>query len=216
MEFTPGGRGRNEDCILYGWRMVIVAANNQIKQQARGTLLRSEGGWSLMEVMVVTGMIVILAGIAAPQYSQIARQMRASAAASQLLGNLAYALAQSIRTGVRHYVSTSGETGVSYRVQRVGTSNVITPEEDSVLRAIDLRGSMPGVEFDLNGADTGPYGNAVAGAAPTTPIVFTARGMPIETGAYYVRTSEGSVAYAVSVTGAGRARLWRQTEGGWQ
>jgi Tfp pilus assembly protein FimT len=195
---------------------VIVAAKNQKKQQARGGLLRNEGGWSLMEVMVATGMIVILAGIAAPQYSQIARQMRASAAASQLLGNLAYARAQSIRTGVRHYVSTTGEAGVSYRVQRVGTNNMIVPEEDPVLRAIDLRESMPGVEFDLNGAETGPYGNAVEVAAPAAPIVFTARGMPLDTGAYYVRTSEGSVAYAVSVTGAGRARLWRQTEAGWQ
>ena len=193
-----------------------MAAKNQAKHPKRETLLSGQGGWSLMEVLVATSMILILAGIAVPQYSQIARQMRASAAASELLGNLAFARAQSIRTGVRHYVSTSGDTGVSYRVQRVGASNAIIPEEDPVVRSIDHSASMPGVEFDLNGAVTGPYGNMVADPAPSTPIVFTARGMPLETGAYYVRTVEGTVAYAVSVTGAGRARLWRQTEGGWQ
>ncbi len=193
-----------------------MAGNQQRKGQGQQALLRGEGGWSLMEVLVATSMILILAGIAVPQYSQIARQMRASAAASELLGNLAYARAQSIRTGVRHYVSTSGDAGVSYRVQRVGASNAILPDQDAVLRSIDHRDSMPGVEFDLNGAQTGPYGNVVAAAAPEEPIVFTARGMPVNTGAYYVRTSEGSVAFAVSVTGAGRARLWRQTDGGWQ
>ena len=194
----------------------MLAPINHGKGQRRGGRLRGEGGWSLMEVMVATSMILILAGIAVPQYSQIARQMRASAAASELLGNLAYARAQSIRTGVRHYVSTSEEEGVFYRVQRVGASNMIVPDEDPVLRQIDHRTSMSGVEFDLNGAETGPYGNVVAVAAPEDPIVFSSRGMPMETGAYYVRTTEGSVAYAISVTGAGRARLWRQTDGGWQ
>lgn len=195
---------------------MIVATRNEKNQNEREPLLRGEGGWSLMEIMVVTGMIFILAGIAVPQYSQIARQMHVSAAASELLGNLAYARAQSIRTGVRHYVSTSPEAGVSYRVQRVGLDNLVAPEENPVLRAIDLSESMPSVQFNLNGADTGPYGDAVTQAAPVTPIVFTSRGIPVATGAYYVRTEEGSVAYAISVTGAGRARLWRQTEGGWQ
>ena len=120
----------------------MLAPINHGKGQRRGGRLRGEGGWSLMEVMVATSMILILAGIAVPQYSQIARQMRASAAASELLGNLAYARAQSIRTGVRHYVSTSEEEGVFYRVQRVGASNMIVPEEDPVLRRCRVLNSI--------------------------------------------------------------------------
>ena len=61
---------------------MIVATRNEKNQNEREPLLRGEGGWSLMEIMVVTGMIFILAGIAVPQYSQIARQMHVSAAAS--------------------------------------------------------------------------------------------------------------------------------------
>jgi len=193
-----------------------VALKNQMKHGRTLKRIQDQSGWTLMEAMVVTGMIVILAGIAVPQYSQIARQMRASAAASQLLGNLAYARAQSIRTGVRHYVSTSSEENIVYRVQRESIPNIPAPATDPVLRSIDLTGTMPGIEFDPNGAVAGPYGTAVTAGTPEEPLVFTSRGMPISTGSYYVRTVEGSVAYAVSVTGAGRTRLWRQTNAGWQ
>lgn len=192
--------------------MEVVAEVGGGKAVAR---LRGEGGWTLIEAMVVTGMIVILASIAVPQYSLLTRQMNASAAATQLLGNVQYARVQSLRTGVPHYLSTGGG-GVAYQVRRSAAPPALDPENDPVLRAVDLSASMPFIEFHANGAAQGPYGEVVGGGVPGEPLAFDARGLPTATAAYYVRSAEGSVAYAISITGAGRARVWRQAEGGWQ
>lgn len=177
--------------------------------------LRGEGGWTLIEAMVVTGMIVILGSIAVPQYSLLTRQMHANAAATQLLGNVQYARVQSLRTGVPHYLSTVAN-GVAYEVRRSAVPPVIDPDNDPVVRAVDLSASMPFMEFDANGAALGPYGEVVGDGVPGEPLAFDARGLPTSTASYYLRSSEGSVAFAISITGAGRARLWRQTVGGWQ
>ncbi len=178
--------------------------------------LCGERGWTLIEAMVVTSMMMILAGIAVPQYSVISRQMHTSAAATQLLGNLQFARIQSLRTGVPHYVSTGSGGGVAYQVQRSALPPLVVPASDPVVRNIDLTGSMPHVEFSPNGAAAGPYGEEVGGGVPGQPLVFDARGLPTMTASYYVRSSEGTFAYAISVTGAGRTRVWRQTAGGWQ
>ena len=178
--------------------------------------LRRQNGWTLIEAMVVTSMMMILASIAVPQFSLISRQMHTSAATTQLLGNLQFARLQSLRTGVPHYVSTSAEGGIAYQIQRSATPPLIVPASDPIVRNIDLSDSMPHVEFSPNGAAAGPYGGEVAGSVPGQPLVFDARGLPTTTAAYYVRSSEGTFAYAISITGAGRTRVWRQAVGGWQ
>jgi Tfp pilus assembly protein FimT len=197
--------------------VVQVGQRTGVKMGRRSfSRLRKQNGWTLIEAMVVTSVIMILAGIAAPQYSLISRQMHTSAAATQLLGNLQFARIQSLRTGVPHYVSTGMGAGVAYQVQRSAAPPLVVSASDPVVRNIDLSVSMPNVEFSPNGAAAGPYGEEVAGGVPGQPLVFDARGLPTTTAAYYVRSSEGTFAYAISITGAGRSRIWRQTTGGWQ
>jgi Tfp pilus assembly protein FimT len=185
-------------------------------QKAGRRRFGGEGGWTLMEVLVVTGMITVIAGIAVPQYAAMATQMRTTAAASRVLNDLSYARAMSQRTGVPHYVSIIGGSSLGYRVQREANPPVVAPGTDPVLRTIDLADQMPGVAFDLNGAGQDPYGNPVTTSTPLAPTVFSARGLPTAGGSYFVASGDGRAAYAISVNGSGRVRMWRRADGGWE
>lgn len=177
----------------------------------------NEAGWTLMEVMVVTGMILILAGIAAPQYSQLTGQMRSSGAATQLLGNLQWARSMSLRTGVPHYLATNGAGAVVYQVRRSAAPPLLNPASDPILRQIDLSTSMPGIVFQANGAQNDPWGLPLSGPVPAQPLAFDGRGLPSGAGTFVVSTADGNFGYAVALTGAGRTRIFRQNDaGGWQ
>jgi Tfp pilus assembly protein FimT len=166
-----------------------------------------------MEVLVVTGMITVIAGIAVPQYQAMAVQMRASAAASRILSDLSYARSMAQRTGVVHYVSVTGDV---LQVQRVEPPATVPQAGDDVLRTFDLSAQMPGVSFDLNGAGQDPYGNPVTTATPTAATTFNARGLPGAGASYFIAADAGTAAYAISVNGSGRVRMWRRQDGGWQ
>ena len=81
---------------------------------------------------------------------------------------------------------------------------------------VTLTNSMPGVSFSLNGATTDPYGNAVTGATPTGALGFDARGIPLTAGTYFIASSDSKNSYAVTVTGAGRVRIWSKVAGAWR
>lgn len=165
--------------------------------------------------MVVTGLIVTLAGIAVPQYSLIAVQMRTQAAAAQVMRDVNWTRSMSLRTGIPHYINVTGDPAMIYDVQRSANPPAIAPATDPKLREIDLTGNMPDVDFDLNGVTQDPYGGVVAAATPGQ-MVFNTRGLPTAPAAFFVASDEGEYAYAISVTGAGRARLWQRADGDWK
>lgn len=169
-----------------------------------------------METLVVCGMITVLAGIAVPQYQAMATHMRAGAAASRVLNDLAYARAMAQRTGVLHYLNATGGSNLVYEVKRALNPPAINPGGDQTIRSINLAGDMPGVEFSLNGAGLDPYGNPVVSPVPGGPTVFNSRGLPNAGAAYFVSTTDGDISYAITVNGSGRVRMWRRGDGGWQ
>ena len=169
-----------------------------------------------METLVVTTIMAILTGIAVPRYSALATQMRASAAATQLLGDINYARVMSVRTGVPHYITVNGGAGVNYRIQRSAAPPAIVPGTDPVVRDEQLGNSLKNVVFSLAGATSDPYGNAASGATPAGQVSFDLRGLPSQAATYFVASADNSVSYAVSLTGAGRVRLWKKSGGSWQ
>ena len=169
-----------------------------------------------MELMVVTSIFGILAAVAVPQYSALSLQMRTGAASAQLLSDLNFARVMAQRTGVPHYVYVNPGTGVNYQVKREAAPPLVQPTTDPVVRSSQLGNRLVGVRFNTNGEGTDPYGNAVTGPTPTAPIVFTPRGLPSSAGSYFVSSSDGRNLQVVSLTGAGRARLWTRTGGGWR
>jgi len=164
--------------------------------------------------MVVTGIILALAGIAIPQYSLLAVQMRTQAASAQVMSDVNWARTMTLRTGVPHYINVTGDPAIMYDVQRSLNPPVIAPATDPVLRSIDLTTRMSDVDFDLNGVSVGPYGGTVTTATPGQ-LVFNTRGLPTAPATFFVTSENGETAFAISVTGAGRTRLWRRRNGDW-
>lgn len=175
-----------------------------------------EAGWTLLELMVVCGLFSVLGAIAVPQYSALAMQMRVSSASTQLLSDLSWAREMSMRTGVPHYLDVdSTRSGVNYRVRRTAVPGLVQATTDPVVRSALLGTRLAGVRFALNGATADPYGGAVSGPTPGR-VVFDARGLPSSSGAFFLASDDGLVAKAISVTGAGRVRVWTRSGGGWK
>lgn len=178
--------------------------------------LLAQDGWTLMETMVVTSIIAILSAIAIPQFSALSLQMRTAAAANELLGDVEYARTMSQRTGTPYYITVTGGTGVNYKVQRAVNPLAIAPGTDPTVRTITLGTTMANVAFAQNGATADCFGTSRGTATPASQLVFSARGLPSASSAYFVGSSDGKNTYVVSVTGAGRARLCRRVGSGWR
>lgn len=174
-----------------------------------------EAGWTLAELMVVCAIVAIFAAIAVPHWTGVALQMRTQAASVRVLGDVNYARLMSLRTGVPHYLQVTGDPDILYAVQRANDPGAIDPATDPVLRTIDLVAKMPGVRFDRAGETADPYG---AGVVQSTPgqLVFDGRGLPAAPAAFFLASEDGANAFVISVTGAGRTRLWRKTQEGWR
>ncbi len=198
-------------------RGTAAAPWRRVSGRAAGSVgrLGSQAGWTLAELMVVTGVLLTLAGIAVPQYSVLSGRMRAQAASARVLSDVNFARLMSLRTGVPHYVQVTGAPDILYQVQRSGNPPAIAPATDPVLRSVDLRSRMPGVRFALNGVTDGPYGGTIEAAAPDQ-LIFGARGLPLIPASFFLAQESGGAAYAISVTGAGRTRLWRRSDGAWK
>lgn len=175
-----------------------------------------QGGWTLMETMVVTSIIAILAAIAIPQWNAVSTQMRTGAAAGELLDDVQFARIMAQRTGVPHYISVTGGSGVNYRVQRSQNPPAIAPGSDPAVRTVTLGTKMPEVVFTTNGITSDCFGNSVTTATPTTQLVFNTRGLPNGSKSYFIGSQNGANEYVVSVTGAGRARLCHRVGGAWK
>ena len=109
----------------------------------------------------------------------------------------------------------TGGAGVNYRVQREAAPPAIVPGTDPVVRNEQLGTSLKNVQFSLAGAATDPYGNPASAATPVGQIAFDLRGLPSQAGTYFIATSDNQNSYAVTITGAGRARIWKKTGGSW-
>jgi prepilin-type N-terminal cleavage/methylation domain-containing protein len=175
-----------------------------------------ESGFTLMELMVVSTLFLILIGIAVPQYKSLTLQLRASSVAAQLAGDISFARVMSLRTATPYYISITPATGVSYKVQRSAAPPALVPATDPAVRTIALSTTMPGVLFSLNGLTADPYGAGVAQATPTTTLSFSSRGLPSISGTFFVSSNDTRNTYAVTVTGAGRVRIWRRIGSTWR
>jgi hypothetical protein len=142
--------------------------------------------------------------------------MRTSAAATHVLADLNFAREMAQRTGVPHYVDVAAGTGVNYSIKREAVPPAVQPAADPVVRQQSLGSRLSGVNFSLNGASADPYGTAATAPTPPGRVIFNARGLPVTPGSYFVASSDGKYSYVISVTGAGRIRLFTKDGSGWR
>jgi prepilin-type N-terminal cleavage/methylation domain-containing protein len=179
-------------------------------------------GFTILEIVVVLGVIAVIAAIAVPMFGNTLAEFRLSGDARSVSNTIAVAKmrAASAFTRVRVYVDLVAE---SHRVERwdKDTSTWLSESGATVL--------SPGVAFSFGVVSTAPpntqatidqapecVDNAVppVSIAGTACIMFNSRGVPIDSsfaptslGALYV--TDGSAVYGITVAATGMLRMWR-------
>lgn len=178
-----------------------------------------DGGYSLIELLVVVGLITVVSAMAVPMSSSSLAFYRLSGDARSILSSISMAKlrAASDFTRSRLYVDVTART---FRVETFQKG----PGTWAVTGGITTLSTNNGFGFDVVGT---PPANtqAVLGQAPlcldnlgnaianTACILFNSRGIPIDNagvptnnGAVYV--TDGNAVYGVTLAATGLTRLW--------
>ncbi len=179
--------------------------------------LRSNGGYSLVELIFVTALIAIVSAIAVPQTLVTVHQFRALAAARYLAGQMALArgraVARSANVALRFEAA-----GADYTVALFADGNGNGVRAVDIGQGIDvaleaparLSQLFPHVAIALSDGGSGPDPVKIGN---TTLMSFTPAGTATS-GTIYLRGFDGSQ-FAVRVLGVtGRTRLLRRLSNG--
>jgi prepilin-type N-terminal cleavage/methylation domain-containing protein len=187
-----------------------------------------EGGFTLLELLIVVAITVVVAAIAIPNIINGIAQYRLRGAASDLSGLIQkgrmLAVSQNRQYALRQTTDSSGFSYAWVDLNNDGSKNA---NED--VNSLYL---PRGVVFDSSsGAPS--YSSMSLGFTPASPPrlpVFTARGLPcVVSGGACTATGQGYIQYlrqdrtigatawaAVTVTPAGRVRVWTWNGSAWQ
>lgn len=191
------------------------------RSNARMRKVRSEAGYTLVEILVVAGIIGVISAIAVPMTDNALKNFRVSGDARSLSNAIGLAKMRAAATfnRARLYVDLST---LAYRLE---TYDKTTPAWVVEQGATYL---STGVSFSYGGLTSAPPNtqatiaqapqcrNAAGSAIGNTAcIVFNSRGIPIDstgapTGIDALYVSDGTVVYGATVSATGLVRMWRR------
>jgi type II secretory pathway pseudopilin PulG len=192
--------------------------------EARGRVPRAEAdGFSILEIIVVCGIIGVIAAIAAPLFGNAIANFRLSGDARAVSNNAAAAKmrAASDFSRVRLYVDLAART---HRIQTFDkTTSICCWVTQGGTTALSV-----GVSFGYGVVTTPPPNTqGTIGQAPlcvddtgadilnTACIMFNSRGVPVSnpsfapTGVDAVYLTDGAAVYGVTIAATGLQRMWR-------
>ena len=182
---------------------------------------RSAQGYSIIEILIVVGLIGVVSAIAAPMMANSLRYYRLSGDARSTANGLALSKmrAASIYGRTRMYVDI---TGRSFHIEEFDktTSTWVADGGNTYL--------SQGVSFSFGVVGTAPPNtqgtigqaaacktNAGVDIANTACVMFNSRGLPIDsTGAlpaeiYALYVTDGTAVFGITVSSTGMVRTWR-------
>jgi prepilin-type N-terminal cleavage/methylation domain-containing protein len=192
-----------------------------------------EDGFTLVELMVVLGVLALIAGLAIPSWTAQLPHKRLLSAARELAGDIRLARAQAVSQNTPYFVCFSGVA--TYTVDRVDDlaaadcSSASTPQ----ILSVDLSARFPGVQFQTNGVAV-DCGTASAGAADpidfnSDRLVYNSKGSSVTnaalgspyqaSGAIYLSSTDTPTAenYCIQVQGTiGTVRLYQWDGASWK
>ncbi|HMF93871.1 MAG TPA: prepilin-type N-terminal cleavage/methylation domain-containing protein [Vicinamibacterales bacterium] len=187
-----------------------------------GRHIDSPGGFSLLEILVVVGLIGVVSAIAAPMMGNALGFFRLSGDARSTSNSIALAKmrASSVFGRVRLYADLSTNRFHLETFDKTTSTWVVEGGTTSLSQRVrfgfaPVGSAPPNTTAAINQAPM-CKSNAVppADIANTACIIFNSRGTPIDSngapsnlGALYL--TDGSAVYGVTVSATGMARTWR-------
>jgi prepilin-type N-terminal cleavage/methylation domain-containing protein len=165
-------------------------------------------GFSLMEVLAVLGLMAVLTGFAANKFMASQPNFRVRGAALEVAGDMSIARLSAVKEGrIYQFVPAAGGYTIRYDAGGGAWTTVKT---------VTIASDFPTIAFGFTGITKDPYGTAIAAAVPGTPIIFHSNGTVQSPAGIFLQTSSTPLSQqAVSVTGAGRIRVWKWNGSVW-
>jgi prepilin-type N-terminal cleavage/methylation domain-containing protein len=173
-------------------------------------LLARTTGFTLIEVLVACALFGVLITVAATNFTAMRPAFDTRGAALLVAGDLNQARMAAIQEGrVYDYFPTTG----GYQIRRDDGAG-----SREVVKTRVLSNEYPHVSFGHTGIGNDPYLTAIASSAPTGTITFDSNGTVRNPAGMFLEAggSADRVQRAVTLSAAGRVRVWKYGDGGWQ
>jgi len=174
----------------------------------------SSDGFSLVELTLLLGMMVVIMAISIPTLSNSLRDMQLAADARNIAAALASARMSAIAQMTHCRVSFDLQKN-SWWVEKLNRS---TGEFELQQAAYSLSEGVAnsGIAFE----DDSPFAPSGFPTASSTSITFNSRGIPIDsagvpTASSIVYLKKGDSLFAISVSLSGKIQLWKMEGGQW-
>jgi hypothetical protein len=138
---------------------------------------------------------------------------RTRGAALLVAGDFNQARISAVKEGRQfQYLPVSG----GYRIRKLDDAGVW-----QTVKQVNIEGSgsaYPHVSFGHTGITNDPYAVAIGSSAPAAAIIFQSDGTVQNAAGVFLEATSGDehVQQAVTLSGAGRVRVWKYNGSGWQ
>ena len=184
-----------------------------------GTMMSKDRGFSMAELMVVAGVMLILTGIILPQIQSFVHLYALSGAAREIAGQISLTRmrAGAEITQAQFVVNPIAE---SYQIQTCTAKNTTTGDCSAWTSENGTQYLPPGIFFGYGSISTPADSQTTIGQ--TTSIIFNSRGIAITPGnnpttndALYLTNRWGQFC-AVTVSAGGKTTVWKYTGSRWE
>jgi prepilin-type N-terminal cleavage/methylation domain-containing protein len=174
-------------------------------------VLPKNAGLTLVEVLTAVSLLGVVTAVAATNFNAMRPAFETRGAALKIAGDLNQARMSAIKESrLYEFFPISG----GYRIRRDDGAG-----GREVLKEVVLANEYPHVTFGHSGVSgTDPYGAALGSALPGGTITFQSNGTVQNAAGVYLESGTGDehVQQVVTLSGAGRVRVWKYAGGGWQ
>lgn len=172
--------------------------------------IAEDSGLTLIEVLVAVSLMGIMMALAAPSFTDMQPGFRTSAAALAIAGDINQARMAAIKEGrVYEYLPITG----GYRIRRDDGAG-----GRQVVKEVVIATQYPQVAFGTGGVTQDPYANTMGPASPAATITFHSDGSVQNPASVYLQSANrgGAILQAVTMSAAGRVRVWKRSGNAWQ